>query len=64
MEFLEREQLLAGLCIFGAVALVRVELLRDALQLLLGIGVGASRLSFTDERWDDIVLGVVEALLR
>ena len=36
--------------ILCAVALIRVELLLDALQPLLGIGVGASRLGLADER--------------
>jgi len=55
---------MAGLCILGAVALVRAEPLRDALQLVLGIGFGAGRLSLADERGNDIVLGVVKALMR
>ncbi len=64
MEFLEREKLMTGLCILGAVALVGVQPLRDALQPLLGIGVGAGRLGLADERGNDIVLGVAEALVR
>jgi len=41
---------MTGLCILGAVALIRVEPLRDARQRVLGIGVGAGRLGLADER--------------